>query len=244
MKIISNNDEIIETFEDADFKLKKYLMCQISRCKFDITTNECSVKAMYQGEEVDVIFSSDDIDVYRFLTILNGFTDYENSIHFMSDEIYAKELNRIYEDKNRTVIDMLRDYKLKYFITGKKLNHTRLYKLYSDKPLTTKHRKFHNINYIDYNKQLNECNNIIHDEGIAGLWAFPAKTIVEYINMKYASEYGNKLYVVSPIEDCYYLDTGKEVIGDKYKVEFSILLHNIDDIGTLIKYLLKDTSVS
>ena len=248
---IANNNECIQTFKDFEFydrSLCRYFMSQISRCKFEITNDECLVKAIGEkGEKFSITFSNEDTDIPTFFTSLNGFSDYEPSIEIMLTRIFAEEKNKFKASEfKRTVIDMLHEYKSNYFICGNALNYRRLYKLCSDKPFTTKNAELHNINYIDYDKQLINGNGIIHDEGMAGLWAFPANTILEYITGKYVngqnvSEHESRIYIVSPLEDCNYIDTGTEVIGDKYKVEFSTSLpNNKRDIGKLIMYLLED----
>ena len=248
---IANNNEYIKTFKkfhSEDYSLCKYFMSQISRCKFDITNDECLIKAIGEnGEIFSITFSNEDINVLEFFKALNGFIRDEPSIRVMSDRIFVKERNDfIHSDGKRTVIDMLRDYKINYFTCGNNLNYRRLYKLCSDELFTTNNKKFRNINYIDYQKQLINGNDIIHDEGIAGVWAFTANTILEYISGKYVngqniSEHENRIYVVSPLEDCNYIDTETEVIGDKYKVEFSTSLpNNKRDFGKLIMYILED----
>ena len=248
---IANNNEYIKTFKkfhSEDYPLCRYFMSQISRCKFDITNDECLIKAIDEnGEIFSINFSNEDINVLEFFEALNGFIRDEPSIRVMSDRIFVKERNDfIHSDGKRTVIDILRDYKINYFTCGNNLNYRRLYKLCSDELFTTNNKEFRNINYIDYQKQLINGNDIIHDEGIAGLWAFTANTILEYISGKYVngqniSEHENRIYVVSPLEDCNYIDTGTEVIGDKYKVEFSTSLpNNKRDFGKLIMYLLED----
>ena len=247
---IADNAECTQTFTEfkANLHLCKYFMCQISRCKFEITNDECLVKAIDEkGEKFSITFFNEDTDISTFFESLRGFSDYEPSVEIMLKRIFAEETNKIRPSKfKRTVIDMLREYKSNYFIRGNALNYRRLYKLCGDKPFTTNNKEFRNINYIDYEKQLINGNDIIHDEGIAGLWAFTANSILEYITGKYVngqniSEHENIIYVVSPVKDCYYLDTGTEVIGDKYKVEFSTSLpNNKSDLGKLIMYLLED----
>lgn len=248
---IANNNEYIQTFKYFQFddtSLCKYFMSQISRCKFEIANDECLVKAIGEkGEIFSITFSNEDMNVSEFFTAFNRFRHEEPSIRVMSDRIFVKEYNEFRNSNGkRTVIDMLCDYKINYFICGNNLNYRRLYKLCSDELFTTNNKEFRNINYIDYQKQLINGNDIIHDEGIAGLWAFTANTTLKYIkgdyvNSQFVSEHENRIYVVSPVEDCYYLDTGTEVIGDKYKVEFSTSLpNNKSDLGKLIMYLLED----
>ena len=58
------------------------------------------------------------------------------------------------------------------------------------------------------------------------------------------SRYGDRVFIVEPIRECFYLDVGKEIIGEKYKVIDSVSLCDIEDIGKLINnYLLQDDKI-
>ena len=86
--------------------------------------------------------------------------------------------------------------------------------------------------------------NIIYDDGIAGLWAQPADTLLKCLNNTCMSRYGDRVFIVEPIRECFYLDVGKEIIGEKYKVIDSVSLCDIEDIGKLINnYLLQDDKI-
>lgn len=51
-----------------------------------------------------------------------------------------------------------------------------------------------------------------------GIWSFPEKEIDNSLNYECFQNYGNQLFVLQPIDNVKYIDTGLEVIGKKYKV--------------------------
>jgi hypothetical protein len=227
------NDNTIGNF-DAYFYIKKYVLKQISRCRFDIFNDKCYVKAKYKDKKVQVIISND-TSVYEFLKQISFVYGEETTPKFM----YLK-LNS-YEG---TLIERLKFYKTKNFVRGDELKYQRLYKMYSREPINTKIRELYDATWIDYETQRKNMGNIIYDDGIAGLWAQPADTLLKCLNNTCMSRYGDRVFIVEPIIECFYLDVGKEIIGEKYKVIDSLSLCDIEDIGKLINnYLLQDDKI-
>ena len=166
-----------------------------------------------------------------------------NDFLMQIDEIYNSELREASIDFirskigncNSDVICMLREYKSKSLIKGKNLNSNILYKMYSREPLEEEYRKKFGVTWIDYEKQLQKTKDVIFDEGIAGLWSFPKDIAYDCIRRDICRKrYGDRIFVVKPIDDCFYFDDGKEVIGDRFKVIDSIYLKNKQDIVKLL----------
>ena len=227
------NDKTIGNF-DTYFYIKKYVLKQISRCKFEILNDKCYVKAKYQDKKVEVIVSNE-TSVYDFLKQISLVYGEETTPKFMYQKLNSYE---------GTLIERLNFYKTKNFVRGDELKYQRLYKMYSREPINTKIREFYDATWIDYETQRKNTGNIIYDDGIAGLWAQPADTLLKCLNNNSMSRYGDRVFIVEPIRECFYLDVGKEIIGEKYKVIDSVSLCDIEDIGKLINnYLLQDYKI-
>ena len=67
--------------------------------------------------------------------------------------------------------------------------------------------------------------------------------MLKCLNDTCISRYGDRVFIIEPIKEYFYLDVGKEIIGEKYKVIESVSLCDIDDIGTLVSYLLQDEKI-
>lgn len=211
------------------YQLRKYVVKQISRCKFEIIDNKCIVKARYKNEIIDV-FLSNDIPVNEFYMLLYEAED-EPSPEFMRSKIC---------NYNCTLFEMLTDYKTNNYIIGEKIKEEILYKLYSRVEIKHPERKLYDAKWIDYESQLEKTKNVIYDEGIAGLWAMPAKMILECFNNECRKKYGTRVFILRPIENFFYLNDGKEIIGDRFEVVESLSLEDADDMGKLTNYLVDD----
>lgn len=208
--------------------LTRYVVKQISRCRYKIKEEKCYVQARYNGEYLQVIISNN-TSVYEFRMQLYCAND-EPSVEFMISKIL---------DDRCLLIEMLKEYQSKYYISGKKLiNHT-WYKMYSRIPLEDKYREQYDASWIDYEEQLNH-RKIIYDEGIGGLWAMPAKLMLDCFNHICRTRYGNRVFVVKPIDDCFYFIDEKEIIGERFEVIDSMSVENADDMGKLTNYLIND----
>lgn len=206
--------------------IRNYTLKQISRCRFEIDGEKCFVLAKYKEDIVSVEISND-ISVYEFSQLLYVVND-EPSPQFLHDKI------RLFDC---TLIEMLEEYKQKYYESGEKLKDEVWYKIYSRDPLSCEFRKVYDATWIDYEGQL-ESGDIIYDEGIAGLWAMPAELMLQCFNEECVERYGNRVFIVKPVDGCFYLNDGKEIIGEKYRVIDSISLEDTTDMGKLMNYLL------
>ena len=151
---------------EDNYQLIKYVVKQISRCKFEIIDDKCIVKARYKNEIIDVLLSND-ISVIEFNRLLYIAED-EPSPEFMRSKIC---------NYNCTIFEMLTDYKTNNYVIGEKIKEEILYKLYSRVEIKHPERKLYDAKWIDYESQLEKTKNVIYDEGVAGLWAMPAKMI-------------------------------------------------------------------
>ena len=223
----------VEDVEEVIRDIKIYVLKQISRCKYEILNDLCYVHAIYNNSKIEVIVSNN-ININDFLIqideIYKGVLR-EASIDFIRSKIM---------DYNGDIIYKLREYKTKNLVKGKDLNNNILYKMYSREPLEEECRKKFGATWIDYEKQLQETKDIIFDEGIAGLWSFPKDVAYDCIRRKICRErYGERIFVVEPIDDCFYFDDGKEVIGDRFKVIDSMSLKDEKDIMKLLNTYFK-----
>ena len=100
-------------------------------------------------------------------------------------------------------------------------------------------RDVYGATWINYESQL-KVGNVIHDEGICGLWAMPAESMKKCFNAKCKERYGNRVFLVKPVAGCFYLNDGPEIIGDRYEVIDSLSLEDTTDMGVLCNYLLDD----
>jgi hypothetical protein len=152
---------------------------------------------------------------------------------FISETEIEQELNRCFK-----LLDFLEQYKQTYYKLGEEIKGMTLYKIYSESPtsLNGDLRKMHDAKWIDYNGQLNGKTNIIHDEGICGLWSMKsdyAKGCIYSTEVK--DHYGDRIFILEPIDDCYYFITNEEVIGDRYHVVGNYSLACSDDISKVKK---------
>ena len=214
---------------EDNYQLIKYVVKQISRCKFEIIDDKCIVKARYKNEIIDVLLSND-ISVIEFNRLLYIAED-EPSPEFMRSKIC---------NYNCTLFEMLTDYKTNNYIIGEKIKEEILYKLYSRVEIKHPERKLYDAKWIDYESQLEKTKNVIYNEGIAGLWAMPAKMILECFNNECRKKYGTRVFILRPIENFFYLNDGKEIIGDRFEVIESLSLEDADDMGKLTKYLVDE----
>lgn len=182
--------------------IRDYVLKQISRCRFEIDGDKCFVLAKYKKDIVSVVISND-VSVYEFSQLLYVVND-EPSPEFMRSRIRTFDC---------TLMEMLEEYKKKYYKSGDELMGEVWYKIYNLKPHSCEYRKVYNATWIDYEEQL-RSGDIIYDEGIAGLWAMPAEMMLKCFNEECVEHYGNRLYIVKPVDGCCYLNDGKEIIGE------------------------------
>ena len=155
--------------------------------------------------------------------------------HFGNEAKIEKEMNRCLK-----LFDILEQYKLAYYKSGKEIKGTVLYKMYSEKEknLNVDLRNKHGAKWIDYKRQINGKTGIIHDEGICGLWSMKSDYAKECICSEVCRyRYGDRLFELEPIDDCNYFITDTEVIGDKYRVVKNFSLKSCNDIRKAISHL-------
>lgn len=208
--------------------IKEYAIKQISRCHFEIIDDECIVPVMYKGDMVQVVFTND-ISVYEF----------SKHLYMVGDEPSPKFLHSKIKSYEITFIDMIRAYKREYYLLGKNVQDNLWYKIYSRTPLSCPLRDVYGATWIDYEKQL-KGGSVIYDEGICGLWAMPAEMMKKCFNTECKEHYGSRVFIVKPVADCFYLNDGAEIIGDRYEVIDSLSLEDTTDMGVLCNYLLED----
>ena len=80
---------------------------------------------------------------------------------------------------------------------------------------------------------------MIYDEAkLNGLWAMHFEMLSKCLNEECEEHYGSHLFTLKPIPDCYYLDDESEIIGDRYEVIDKFDMHNYEDVGRLIGYIM------
>jgi len=221
------NESKVDGFEKYH-SIKNYALKQLSRCRFVIADGKCQVQALYENEiEIYQVVFTNELSVYEFVQHLMGVCN-EPSPRFMYNQIRTFDC---------TLIEMLEDYKRNHYISGSELMDEIWYKIYSPVPHSCEYRKVFNATWIDYEKQL-RSGNIIYDEGIGGLWAMPAEMMRKCFNEESVEHYGNRVFVVKPVANCYYINDGKEIIGEQFQVIESLSLEKTTDMGELTNYLV------
>ena len=212
---------------DKYYCLRDYTLKQISRCKFEIVDNKCVVKARYKDEIVKVVLENNInvSDFYQWSYVVND----EPSPQYMRSKI---------KNFNVTLFEMLNDYKSNNYIIGEMIKDDIFYKLYSPTRICNEQRDLYDARWIDYEKQL-KCGKVIYDEGIAGLWAMPAKMLLNCFNEECKGKYGDHIFILRPVVDCFYLNDEKEIIGDKYEVIEKLSIENANDMWKLATYLVE-----
>ena len=221
------NEKNKENSDKYDW-LRDYTLKQISRCKFEIIDDKCIVKARYKDEIVEVVIENN-IDVYHFFQLFYYVND-EPSPQYMRSRIKNFEIS---------LFEMLKDYKSNNYIIGERIKNDIFFKIYSQTPLSNGLRDLYDARWIDYEKQL-ERGAIFYDEGVAGLWAMPAEMLLKCFNDECKDNYGGRIFILKPVVDCFYLNDGKEIIGDKYEVVEKLSMDNANDMGKLANYLVED----
>lgn len=167
-------------------------------------------------------------DYKKFYNDLIGLNSFENTMDFLFERI--KNLS------NNDLVKELKKYK-KLLVKGKNLNHKYLLKLYSEKELKSSIRGEHNVSWIDYESQLKTSNTIKDRKHGLGIWSFPIFIIENCLNEDCFKNYGMKLLVLQPINNCMYFDNGKEIIGKKYKVVEKLEATDSNILQKLEKYI-------
>lgn len=190
-----------------DCKLKLLVIESIAVCNYKIKRNFIIITLTRLQENTRIILN--DQHKHAFCCDLIGFNCFEAIFDFL--------LKTIKELPYTSLVKKLKVYK-KHLVKGRDLNHTYLYKLYSKTEIKFQERDNHNVLWIDYEQQL-KISNIIEDSKYGlGIWSFPEKEIDNSLNYECFQNYGNQLFVLQPIDNVKYIDTGLEVIGKKYKV--------------------------
>ena len=225
-------EELVNNCNNGNIKryceIRNNAIKQLSRCRFEIVDDKCVVKVKDNNEVVNVVFTNK----------LKG--DVLSEYLYLGDEVSPKFMYNKLRNYNASFIDTVKEYKNTYFVQGKDIADSIWYKIYNREPLECKLRECYGATWIDYEKQLENGNVIYDSEGISGLWAMPAAMVSQCLNDECKEHYGNRVFVVKPVGDCFYLDDEKEIIGDRYEVLDKLSLENINDIGKLFIYLLNN----
>lgn len=216
-----NNKELTE--------IKKLVLKQVSRSRYQIINEFVEVKVKYQ-DELYTVRLSNELSIYELRNMIYGMVNGEDSTYFFSS-------NKIINDgivQGKSLCETLQEYKDNTVKCGKDIKD-KWYKLYSNSKIEDPLRDLYGALWIDYDKQL-EKNDYIYDEnGVNGLWAFKRNVLPKVLNEQCFNRYGNKLLLVGPMENEYYFFDDKEIIGDKYKVLKQFDLSNISDICELME---------
>ena len=201
---------------------------QISRARFKLVDNSCEVQIFLKGERRTVILSNT-IKLSEFREMVFLASPREPSLNFLYDKI---ELNK------EPLLVFLKNYQEQFYKLGTEFETEYWYKLYSKKEIKDKARELYQAGWIDYEKQL-EKDMIIYDElGICGIWAMPYDMLFKCFNESCKERYGDRLFILKTLSECKYIDDGKEIIGDRFKVIEKYDLNSIEDMGELFEHLL------
>ncbi len=201
-----------------EHKLKLLVIESIAVCNYKIKNNSIIITLTRLQEDTRIILN--DQHKQEFYNDLIGFNHFEVTVDFLFKTI--RELSYT------SLVKKLKMYK-KRLLKGRELNHTYLLKLYSKTEIKSQEREKHNALWIDYEQQLKTSNTIKDSKYGLGIWSFPVKEIEKCLNKECYQNYGKQLFVLQPIKNVKYIDTGLEVIGKKYKVvkQFDVLEENI-----------------
>ncbi len=201
-----------------EHKLKLLVIESIAVCNYKIKNNSIIITLTRLQEDTRIILN--DQHKQEFYNDLIGFNHFEVTVDFLFKTI--RELSYT------SLVKKLKIYK-KRLVKGRELNHTYLLKLYSKAEIKSQEREKHNALWIDYEQQLKTSNTIKDSKYGLGIWSFPVKEIEKCLNKECYQNYGKQLFVLQPIKNVKYIDTGLEVIGKKYKVvkQFDVLEENI-----------------
>lgn len=217
-----NNQLALDASTIASMALK-----QVSKGRFEIVDEQVISIIRFNKEQMEVVFTND-IDVRTFQRQLCSANIGEQSLKFM----YSK--TAICES---TLFEMLKEYKQKYYIQGTAMGNIVCFKLYSKVEIKDEMKDLYQVEWIDYESQL-ENGNIIYDIfGVNGLFTFTEDTLYKCFNEVCEKRYGGYLLIVKPLPDCFYVNDEKEIIGDRFEVIDKIDLNKFEDIGRLINCL-------
>ena len=148
---------------------------------------------------------------------------------------FAKKNNhelKIWDEAKKCVklFDFLKMYKQNYYKLGSEIKGIILCKVYSEKPeLLNEHfREMYGAKWIDYEKQLATTGDIISDDGLCGLWSTEAELFEQNIGNLNKDWFGDKVFILVPIDECHYFISDKEVVGNQYKVKCNLSLKYTD----------------
>lgn len=218
--------KIVKYSSICDSKLKLLVIESIAVCNYKVINNTVIITLTWLQEKTCIILSNNDYK--KFYNDLIGLNSFENTMDFLFE--------RIKNPSNNDLVKELKKYK-KLLVKGKNLNHKYVLKLYSEKELKSSIRDEHNVSWIDYESQLKTSNTIKDRKHGLGIWSFPIFIIENCLNEDCFKNYGMKLLVLQPINNCMYFDNGKEIIGKKYKVVEKLEATDSNILQKLEKYI-------
>ena len=140
-----------------------------------------------------------------------------------------------------SLINALIEYKEIYKVSGVNLRNRKLFKLFSKKEndLNIEFRNLYKAKWIDFTKQISQGNDEIFDEShLYGLWTMTLEGLKD-IEEKSIEYYGNFIFVLEPLKDCLYIETDKEVVGQRFKVLLSMKLSKVKWIRKIQFWILE-----
>ncbi len=201
---------------------------QLSRGRFKIKNDKILVNVLEDSEILEVVVDNS-VSVYDFQ---------QNSVYAQPPEPSIKFMINKLSDTSFPLVEALRNYKEKYYIKGEDLKEKNCFKLYSLETIEHPLRGLYKAKWIDYKKQLEKGNIIFDEDGINGIFAFPETMLVDILNEESINHYGDRLFYLKPINDCYYLNDGEEIIGDRFEVVKDINLKKMDELGVLFRFAI------
>lgn len=232
-----------------DENLKRLVIGQLSRCRFEINGFKCIVKVKNEETE-ELVYFTKKMGVSEFMVEIENYLKpnavvEEPSLKFLFDKLdkevteqaaeLAKKNNhelKIWDEAKKRVklFDFLKMYKQNYYKLGSEIKGIILCKVYSEKPeLLNEHfREMYGAKWIDYEKQLATTGDIISDDGLCGLWSTEAELFEQNIDNLNKDWFGDKVFILVPIDECHYFISDKEVVGNQYKVKCKLSLKCTD----------------
>ena len=189
--------------------LKKLALCKFVDDGTTITTN-----VFKDNDEYQIVFSDDtSVEDFRNETLTAAIS--ERCLNFM----YSKTVS-----DSKSLVTVIRSYRNNNLVKGSDIKDKYLFKLYSKEPIHNDMKDYYQVRWIDYEKQLDNNNEIYDSITGYGLFSMTYDTLCDYFNDKCADRYGTSIFILKPVTDCMYIHDGKEVIGDRYIVIKKIYL--------------------
>lgn len=211
-------------------EIKTLSLKQLSRGNFTIKDECIFVEIELFGNRYEVRFDNS-LSVQEIMDLAYIASPHEPSLDYLR--------NKLFGVRNESFLSAMVFFQDNCYLSGDHFNEEIWVKLYSTKPIESAERELYQAGWVDYEKQLKEGNIIFDEKGLVGLFAMPVEQILKCLNEECKEKYGDKLLVLKTVDDCFYINDGKEIIGNRFLVDKKINLDQWEDIKVLYEILLE-----